>query len=102
MTVVTHHPLTFVFKFWASTCSENLEPNDCLRAVDPQGRRAIQISGVLVSRAPKKPKYKPRNTTKIKSKLTDKTSITECIEFYRLAFAPGGPGPGPIWAQQHC
>ena len=50
-----------------------------------------------LSCAPDKPKYKPRNIgKKIKSKLTDQTSITKCIEFYRLAFVPRGAGPlGP-------
>ena len=51
-----------------------------------QGRRAIRISGgAPVSLAPNKPKYKPRNIEKIKSKFTDQTSITECIECYRKA-----------------
>ena len=50
--------------------------------------------GALVSRAPNTPKYKPRSIGKIKLEFTDQTSITECIEFYRLTFVPGGPS-GP-------
>ena len=45
----------------------------------------FKYQGALVSRAPNKPKYKPGNIEKIKSHFTDQTSITECIELYRLA-----------------
>ena len=45
---------------------------------------------VLVPRAQNKPKYKPETQEKIISKFIDRTSITDCIEFYRLALGPYG------------
>ena len=64
------------------------------------GHTEIQLSGWgLVFRAPIKPKYKPRNIEKINSNFTDQTSNTECIEFYRLAFARGPRVPMGTTAQ---
>ena len=64
-----------------------------------QGRRAIQISGGLLSPAhrmnPNINLTVPDIETKrnSKSKFADQTSITEYIEFYRLAFVPP---PAPL------
>ena len=62
------------------------------------GRRAIRISLGLLSPAQWiRPNVSLETKEKIKSKFTDQTSITECIEFYRLAFVPeGGAPPGRL------
>ena len=66
-----------------------------------QSRRAIQISGVLVSRAPNTPKYKTRNIGKKSNQSSPtKRALPNVLNFtdWRL---PGGAPPGPLWARRH-